>query len=258
MPHGFIDLISGSFEVLFPRECLVCTRPLRGRSLCFRCHPSPIPTSIARCQSCFGAINPHNGATTCATCETFPPPTQQMRYLWEYGGTARELIRAMKYTPSISLTRYSGMLMGQALSDLFPSRAWDVIVPIPSSPETLKKRHFHPCYEMAQLVQRALPDSTVSHALKHNRHRSAQARRTHEERLRGLRTLFDIFKPERIRGKNILLIEDVITTGATICAATHTLRHAGARDIDVLALAQARVWTRFRGRLYELMERSGH
>lgn len=258
MAQGLLNLIAGSFEVLFPRECLVCTRPLRGCSLCFRCHPLPIVTSIARCHRCFGAIHTHGTATICATCETFPPPTQHMRYLWEYGGTARDLIRAMKYSPSIYLTRYSGALMAQAVPALFETQSWDLIVPIPSSPETLRKRHFHPCYEMAQIVRRAIPSSRVSFALRHNRHRTAQARRTHEERLRGLRTLFHIDNPSKITNKRILLVEDVITTGATILAACDSLRRAGARHIDVVALAQARVWTRFRGRLFKLMTTSGH
>jgi predicted amidophosphoribosyltransferase len=258
MSLGLLDFIAGSCEVLFPRECLVCTRPLRGRSLCVRCHPSTMPTSIARCQRCFGVVNPTVNETICATCVTFPPPTQHVRYLWEYGGVARDLIRTMKYNPSIYLTRYSGTLMAQAIPSLFQSPSWDLIVPIPSSPETLRKRHFHPCYEMAHIVQRALPDSAVSFALQHNRHRSAQAKRTHEERLRGLRTLFHIKKPKTVHNKRILLVEDVITTGATILAAAGALRYAGARDIDVIALAQARVWNRFRARLFRLMERSGH
>ena len=86
-----------------------------------------------------------------------------MRYLWDYGGTARDLIRAMKYHPSIYLTRYSGALVAQALPTLFPDRSWDRIVPIPSSPETLKKRHFHPCHEMAHIVKKALPNTKVSY-----------------------------------------------------------------------------------------------
>jgi predicted amidophosphoribosyltransferase len=164
----------------------------------------------------------------------------------------------MKYHPSIYLTRYSGALMAQALPTLFPDRSWDRIVPIPSSPETLKKRHFHPCHEMAHIVKKALPNTKVSYALQHNRHRTAQAKRSHEERLRGLRTLFRVPKQAEIKGKRVLLVEDVITTGATIVAASQALYHAGACEVDVIALAQARVWARFRARLHKLMERSSH
>ena len=148
--------------------------------------------------------------------------------------------------------------MAQAIPTLFQNPSWDLVVPIPSSRETLKKRHFHPCYEMAHIVAKGLPNTKVAYALQHNRNRSAQARRTHLERLRGLTSLFRVLRPNAIRGKRILLVEDVITTGATILAASQTLRHAGAREVDVVALAQARVWTRFRGRLHQLSERSGH
>jgi phosphoribosylpyrophosphate synthetase len=60
--------------------------------------------------------------------------------------------------------------------------------------------------------------------------------------------------PLKLKGKRVLLVEDVITTGATIAAACHTLYEAGATSIDVVALAQASVWRRFRQRVFSLFD----
>lgn len=173
-----------------------------------------------------------------------------MRYLWNYSDRARDLITAMKYQPSAYLTRYSAQLLQEELPRMFEECSWDLIIPIPSSPKMITKRLFHPCYEMAAIVARTVPQAKVIHALRHARVRAPQARLSHEERLRGLRNFFTVKKPHIISGKRILLIEDVITTGATIAAAAHALYAAGASEVDVVSLAQARVWSRFRSLLF--------
>lgn len=247
-------LLSGSCEVLFPRECLVCTRPLKASSLCWRCHPPPGAVSSNRCHRCFTPTPSLVSTEECPTCTLFPPPTDHLRFLWEYGEVSRDFIRAMKYKPSVYLTRYGAQLLSESIPRLFPETSWDLIVPIPSSPQMAKVRTFHPCYEMARTMQRALPCGAISHALRHTRSRTPQARRTHAERLEGVRKLFSVTSPSVIFNKRILLLEDVITTGATIAAASYALRVAGASRVDVLALAQARVWSRFRRRVYEVFE----
>ena len=247
-------LLSGSCEVLFPRECLVCTRPLKGSSLCWRCHPPPGAVSSDRCHRCFTPIPSPVSTEECPTCTLFPPPTDHLRFLWEYGEVSRDFIRTMKYKPSVYLTRYGAQLLRASIPHLFPEMSWDLIMPIPSSPHMIKKRAFHPCYEMARVVQRTLPLCHISHALQHTRARTPQARRTHSERLEGVRKLFSLRNPSIISNKRILLVEDVITTGATIAAAAHTLRAAGASQVDVIALAQARVWSRFRRRVHDIFD----
>lgn len=190
----------------------------------------------------------------CAACETFPLTANRVRYLWEYEGEARDFIRAMKYQPSPLLARLAGECMAHHLSSLFENHAWDLIVPVPSSPAMLKKRLFHPCAEMSKALQRHLPELRIRHALKHRGKRTPQARRSHEERLQGLRKLFHVEDCRAVEGKRILLVEDVITTGATIAAACESLRIAGAASLDVIALAEARVWRRFRSRVFALSQ----
>jgi predicted amidophosphoribosyltransferase len=252
--HPLHTFLSGPFEILFPRECLVCTRPLRGRSLCFRCNPSPLSLTQPRCVRCFGELTGPT-TTTCMACEAFPLTADRLRYIWEYEGIARDFIRAMKYHHNPYLARLAGGFLARDLPLLFGGGSWDVIVPVPSSPLMLKKRLFQPGLEMSQVIRKSLPGATIRHALKHRRIRTPQARRTHRERLQGVRSLFSVRSAHHLRAKRVLLVEDVITTGATIAAACDALLQASVSSVDVVALAQARVWRRFRGRIFSLFER---
>lgn len=248
--------ISGSLEVLFPRECLVCTRPIKGASICFRCVPLAVSLAPPRCPRCFGE---GVGATetACAACEAFPLPVDRIRYLWEYEGLARDFIRAMKYQPSPYLAYRAGELLAESLPALFGDASWDRVIPVPSSPGMLKKRLFHPCAEMSRAIHKCARELTIRHALRHQGTRGPQARRSHSERLRGLKRVFRVTNIREVAGKRILLVEDVITTGATVAAAAHALYQAGAHSVDVVALAEARVWRRFRSRIFSLCQQEG-
>jgi predicted amidophosphoribosyltransferase len=114
----------------------------------------------------------------------------------------------------------------------------------------------HPCRELARQVSREhrIP---LQNALIHDQKRLPQARLSHEDRLRRLRKLFQVNKGIQLEGKRILLIEDVVTTGATVAAATYCLQQAGVSRVDVLALARTRVWSRFRQRLHSLFDNEG-
>jgi predicted amidophosphoribosyltransferase len=256
MPAPFVTAMLSSLEILFPRECLVCHRPLKGRYLCFRCRPI-IPrlhdVMTSRCTACFAPyIHSTDTAAPCPVCTMFPPMPDRIRFLWEYGGLARDFIRAMKYRPSPTLTRLAGSWMAETLALLFDEQSWDLVVPIPSSPLAHRKRLFHPCATLARLITRTTPAAAYAEVLKHASARTPQALRSHEERLRGLKALFSCSQPARVRGKSILLVEDVITTGATLGAAAYTLRCAGAARVDVFSLARTQVWSRFRSRVHTI------
>jgi predicted amidophosphoribosyltransferase len=174
-----------------------------------------------------------------------------MRFIWEYQGLARDYIRAMKYQPSIRLLRIASNILGQAAPLLFANTSWDIIIPVPSSPIQLRKRLLNPCSELARDISR-LQKIPLAHPLLHSSARAPQATLSHEKRLKSLRNLFRLKEKKLVENKRILIIEDVITTGATINAATFQLYAGGAASVDVLALARTRVWRRFRNRLHEL------
>jgi predicted amidophosphoribosyltransferase len=240
-------------SILLPTACLVCERPLRGGYLCFRCVPStPDLSQIrrTRCVTCFEPLGNAASARTfvCATCLTLPLNTDSQRFLWEYRGLARDYIKAMKYRPSKKLARLAGDLLAHAIPFVFEEYEWDLVIPIPSSAKMFRKRCFHPCVEMGHQVARTL-NVPLRQLLTTNAKRAPQASLHHNARLKGMEKLFAVRTNKDALGKRVLLIEDVITTGATIAAATQCLRGAGAERVDVLALGRTQVWQRFRHRV---------
>lgn len=251
--------IRQSLSVILQPMCLVCERPLRNRFLCFRC-ATPLPNFSdalhSRCIDCFAPISPESPVNdqTCATCQTFPLATDSQRFVWEYRGLARDFIKAMKYRPSKKLARLAGIILRNTLPLMFTRCDWDLVVPIPSSATTFRRRCFHPCVEMGHYVARTL-HIPLKLVLTSNPKRKAQAKLHHDARLRGIKKIFTLRDPKQIRGKRILLIEDVITTGATVSAAAQCLKAAGVTSVDVLALARTQAWSRFRHRVWVA---SGH
>jgi predicted amidophosphoribosyltransferase len=129
---------------------------------------------------------------------------------------------------------------------------WDLVVPIPASKQLFKRRLFYPCNELALKIARDHKIDTVC-ALTQNTQRAPQATLGHDDRIKRLRTLFKLEHGVEVSARRILLIEDVITTGATIAAATYTLKRHGAARVDVLSLARTSVWGRFRGTIHKLL-----
>ncbi len=251
-PEPRLSWLTGALEILLPKECLVCSRPLRGRTLCVRCRPQ-LPdldtTRNAKCPLCFEPTSAIE--SICPACELFPLPADSIRFMWVYSGLARDLIRSMKYRPSMRLARLGGCLLAQAIPHLFADPHWNLIVPVPSSARTYRKRLFHPCVEIAHEISRVL-SLPVRPLLIHDRRRAPQAQLHHDARLRNLGALFTARKDPTLVGARVLLVEDVITTGATIAAATSCLKEAGASSVDVCALARAQSWGRFRERVWRV------
>jgi predicted amidophosphoribosyltransferase len=254
-PRTSLTWLGSCLEVILPTQCLVCTRPLRRERICYRCRP-PLPDlrgiQLSRCARCFEPL-PLSAqvGSVCEPCHTHPLLPDSIRFIWEYDGLARDLIRIMKYRPSTLLAGLCGSLLKDSIPSLFNHSSWDLIIPVPSSRITYRKRLFHPCVELAHAISRQV-NAPLCHALTHDKHRLPQASLDHDARLRKLRHLFRVRHPGVIAGKRILLVEDVITTGATIAAAAYQLRQAGATHVDVIALARTRVWKRFRARVHTI------
>jgi ComF family protein len=240
-------------EILLPTACIVCSRPLRNFLVCYRCRPCfPDLASLRTqsCQCCFGPLDSGCQSDTCQACKTYPPIADSIRFIWEYDGLARDLIRTIKYRPSISLATAAGKLLRDAVPQLFDRCDWDMIIPVPSSHAMFRRRLFHPCIELARPLARAQAIPLI-HGLLHDKRRAPQASLSHQDRLLRLENLFTLTKRCNPRDRRVLLLEDVITTGATISSAAALLRRSGASRVDILALARTRVWSRFRRLLHE-------
>jgi ComF family protein len=253
---------------IIPPKCLVCHRALRPvfpvtPLLCRRCTPSHALVLDPQ------TLCPRCGLTlmtgSCERCFLFPLPFSSVGAPFPYRGAIRDLVRAMKYTPSRKLAKLVAQMMARAIGDeaqtatqsLNSRLPWDLVVPIPSGPHSSKKRLFTPAYLAAREIARTLSLPLSATALAVNRTRSLQASLlSTTARFRNSRDAFTSHTTF-VEGKHILLIDDVITTGATIAAAAKVLSQAGAREIAVRAFAVSDRYERTRAELYRFVMRGG-
>ncbi len=217
-------------------------RPLRGAAadaldlvLPQRCPGCgvPAPPEHALCGACLAAI-PRIERPLCARCllEQRDPhgcrrhPGMTVHAAWLFEARARALVHALKYDARPRLAR----ARGEALLAALPAgaRAADLVLAMPHHPARLRERGVDASGALADALAHALPAPRLQGALRRVRATPPQAGRRERERRTAMAGAFEVGEPGALRGRRVLLVDDVITTGATFEAALAALREAGA------------------------------
>lgn len=227
-------------DIVTPPVCLACHEPQATHdTLCAACW-SRIDFIRAPLCDRLGIPLPYDAGagTLSAAAVADPPAYARARYVARYDGVMRELIHDIKFRdrhdPTHLLARWM-VEAGRALID-----ETDVLVPIPLHRWKLIRRRFNQSALLGSAVARLTGKPHAPLALVRTRSTRSQVGLTLLQREENMKGAFAV--PARwcseIAGRRVLLIEDVVTTGATVAAATLALRKAGAADVDVLALAR--------------------
>lgn len=219
---------------LAPPICITCGH--EGSALCFICSELEILPFGAKCWHC-GAIN--EGAMACKVARRNGSP-KSVWVVTDYESTAKKLVQLYKFgqqrTAAISLAD----AMAQTLLDFNSDKNLYfknyLLIPVPTATGRVRQRGFDHAALLARHIGFKLKLETGKYLVRLGQTRQVGAKRA--ERLKQLETSFYVKNPKEVRGRNILLIDDVITTGATINAATKTLRAAGAKSVDALVFAK--------------------
>jgi ComF family protein len=226
-------------DLIVPPSCLVCrTRVGDHHLLCAACWREVHFIRPPLCDV-LGIPLPFDtgGRTLSAAAVAHPPAYNRARAVAHHSGAMRTLVHQLKYADRHDARTLLGRWLAEAGRELLPGT--DVIVPVPLSRLRLLQRQFNQAALLAgELAQRA---GVPMHPLLLQRVRStrSQVGMTREQRRRNVAGAFRVPEHRRdaVRGRNVLLIDDVVTTGATVEACARTLRRAGAARVDVLALA---------------------
>jgi len=224
---------AGILDLLFPPRCVGCRTV--GEWLCPRCRAQIEFIHPPICPRCGRPVlhRPH----LCAVCRRAPPPLDGIRAVAYLEGVLREAIHRFKYENLQALALPLGRFLAEYLAR-HPLPA-EVVVPVPLHPNREAERGYNQSALLArQLVQQVhLP--MVEDSLQRVRETLPQVGLNVQERRENVRHAF-LCVDERLRGKQVLLIDDVCTTGATLEACSTALRDRGVRSVWGLVLARAR------------------
>jgi ComF family protein len=231
-------------------RCQACGGLLPGagqpRSLCPACAASLAPRLGGHCPKCGEpALSPDAPPLTCLRCRLEGRPWDGFAFHGRYEGLLRDLVLGFKFNGRLN----QGRLLAGFLADAYrraatgsgdgamPAGGPDLIVPVPLHAKRLAWRGFNQSRELARLLAKRLARPVSSPALTRIRHTTPQSQLSGPKRLENIQGAF-VGDPALVAGRRILLVDDVMTTGATIETAVKALRQAGAAGVDVAVVAR--------------------
>jgi ComF family protein len=150
----------------------------------------------------------------------------------------RQAIHQLKYRGKLSLTQPLLDLAKAHFDDLFPGMVFDAIIPVPLHRERLMQREFNQATMLARGLAHHLRVPVLERLLWRVRSTRPQVELSSSERRRNVKHAFAVTAAAALENKRVLVVDDVFTTGATLGEIARTLKGAGARQVDVFALAR--------------------
>src|SRR6478672_2312889 len=229
-PPSKVDGLAAPLPWLFPLRCLVCgAAGTDGRDLCDACH-ADLPWQGRACIRC---ALPMPWPGPCGDCQSQPPPLDHVAAVFDYAFPLDRLLPRLKFHADFAAGRVLARCMAERLVDAPRPQA---LVPIPLHPARLRRRGYDQALELATPVARALALPLLANALRRRKATTAQSRLDAAARQRNLRDAFTA-APARLPA-HVALIDDVMTTGATLHAAALDLRAGGVERVDAWVCAR--------------------
>jgi len=227
-------------NAVLPARCMACGVTVEGDgALCPQCWLDIRFLAEPACACCgfpFEYAVPER--TLCAACTRRRPAFERARAVFAYDDASRRLILAFKHADRLHDGPAFGRWLARTGAELVPDA--DLIVPVPLHRWRLFYRRYNQAGLLAQALGRTVEKSvSVDLLIRHRRTRS-QGRLSRSSRIRNIQGAFKLRDGRRgmVEGARILLIDDVLTTGATVEECTRVLKRAGASAVDVLTLAR--------------------
>jgi ComF family protein len=213
---------------LLPQGCAGCGRAgASSRFLCRSCRVAIPQLSVSLCTRCLAEQREPAGCLR--------HPGYAVRAAWLYVPAAERAVHALKYEERIDLARWLGREMARVLP---PGYRPDLVVEVPLHPARRRERGYNQAGLLADIVAARLGSTRAPGLLARLRPTPPQARLGPRERRSNVAGAFEVLRAKSVAGRTVLIVDDVVTTGATLAACAARLRAAGAAT-SALTLAWA-------------------
>jgi ComF family protein len=235
-------LTAAACELIFPRVCGGCgghsDRP--SGHLCWNCFRMLPLLNDSCCERCGRPVETaETHAFLCGACRDHLPAFDRARVAGKFRGNLRRLTHAFKYSRALWLTDDLAEIVTGCVLAQFEAAAVDVVVPIPLFPTRARSRGYNQAALLGTEVARRLDRPFAPRALKRVRDTGTQTRLSAVARRRNVRDAFVTREAGWVVGRTVLLIDDVMTTGATLSEAARALKAGGAWRVWAVATARA-------------------
>lgn len=237
-----LSFVSRSLSALFfPRFCGFCDSAIddRDSDLCRTCYGSIRWVTESVCDHCGRPVAGISGigAEVCGSCLVSEPAYDCARYAAHYHGDLRKAIIRFKFYGGLYLADALGSITVETFHRHFDPQDLDVIVPVPIHEKRLVSRGFNQAVILGQKLSRETGIRLDRTALVKVKDTPPQVGLSKAKRIENLRGSLAVPREHRVRGKCVLLVDDVATSGATIQEASKCLKKAGAARVTALVLA---------------------
>jgi ComF family protein len=229
---------TGVAALVFPSRCSCCGASVSGNQKsgwCPSCREEIRWLPPSGCAVCGRPYLQGGGDHLCERCLREPPFFDRARSLVIYQGSVARAIQRLKYQKDFLLTA--------ALARLIEGYPWekegfDVLIPVPLHLKRLRERGFNQVVLLSRACRNLPSKKMKPRTLQRIRPTASQVHLTPVERLKNVSGAFQVSRPGEVTGKDIMLIDDVYTTGATVNECARTLKKAGAERVSVFTLAR--------------------
>ncbi len=249
---------AGLFATLFPSDCRLCGAPLINISrlpVCEECLDALRPISGELCSICGERLlspfafsvqghSSESGDTLCGLCRRLEPPYVKATAYGSYESGLRELIHLLKYNQLRPAANVLGRMLAEAIEDLQPlfNNSGVLVAPVPLHSGKLAQRGFNQSELIARAALRLKPAGDRLQLsvglLERPRETKSQIGLSRHQRRENIRGAFVIAQPSEVQGREVLVVDDVFTTGTTVSECARILRRAGAAKVYVATVAR--------------------
>lgn len=225
-------------ESIYPPLCLSCGTELQTDGFCGSCWQETKFITGLVCDACgTPLLGEDENSAFCDTCLKDPPSWQRGRAAAVYHGGAAKSVMALKYADRWDLAKPLANYMTSTEPSVLET---DIVVPVPLHWARLFKRKYNQAALLSREVARRLDQTHIPDLLIRKKRTTIQKSMDREARFQNLQNAFSVSPKYKasIQGQRILLIDDVMTTGATLSACANALKASGSGDVNVLVFAR--------------------
>ncbi len=239
------NIFSGLLDILYPRHCFACENSLHeemNTHICASCMEKINKSDTRRCVKCGFELGPGitDSINGCTECENTNLKLEKSFFVSDNRDPIKSLIHQFKYKKHACLATPLGYLLIKLLNQEITCEI-DIIVPVPLYWGKKQKRGFNQSALLAKKISSKIPLPISTNNLYRVKNTLSQTHLSRPQRQKNVFGAFKVKNPEKLHKKNVLLVDDVLTTGTTVSECAKSLKNAGVNKVFLIALARSKL-----------------